>query len=146
MQVYEHAAGVIFIGIMASSLIMLVLAKFGMKAFIKVSGIKDSILFPIVFVVCVFGTYAVNSRLFDVFIMLGFGLVGFGMRLVKLPPEPFLIGFILSPLFENNLRRSLRMSSGDFSIFFSSPISILFIIFTFFSIFIIIRRKYKKLV
>lgn len=134
----------IFIGIMASSLIMLVLAKFGMKAFIKVSAIKDSILFPIVFVMCVFGTYAVNTSLFDVFIMLGFGLIGFGMRLLRLPPEPFLIGFILSPLFENNLRRSLRMSSGDFSIFFSSPISLCFIILTILSIAFIFRRKLKK--
>jgi putative tricarboxylic transport membrane protein len=92
--------------------------------------IPTSMLFPSVLVLCVFGSYSLNNSLFDVFIMFTFGLVGYAMALVEMPTIPFLIAFVLAPMLEKGMRRSLTLSGGDFLIFFRSPIAIFFFILT----------------
>lgn len=134
----------IFISIVLSSLMLLILGKISIRFFTKISNIPQAIFFPVILIFCIFGTYAVNEQIFDVLLLFIFGIFGFGMRYFDIPPAPFLIGFILSPLFENNLRRSLRMSDGDYSIFFSKPISAIFIILGIISIGLFIWRWQRR--
>ena len=73
------------------------------------------LLIPIILVFCVLGSYALDNRMFDVWVMLGFGLVGFGMERVKIPLAPLVIGFVLAPTAERSLGAALQKSGGSFA-------------------------------
>lgn len=75
--------------------------------------------------------------------MLGFGFLGYGMRKLAFPLAPMMIGFVLEPIGEQSVRQALTISSGDWSVFVSTPISILFLVLTVLSIAFIARRTLK---
>ena len=133
----------LFMGIALSSVLMLIAGKLCIKGFSKIAYIKKSILFPIVLILCFYGSYAVNNSMFDILIMISMGIIGYFMLFFDLPGAPFLIAFILGPMFEDNLRRSLLLSKGTFAIFFRSPVCLIFIGLTILSVFFIIKRNYK---
>jgi putative tricarboxylic transport membrane protein len=89
--------------------------------------VPTQILFPVVLVLATYGTFAVRGTMIDVISMLGIGFLGFFMRIQKIPAAPFAIAFILAPLFENELRKSLIISRGSLDIFISSSISVGFL-------------------
>ncbi|MFY7948563.1 MAG: tripartite tricarboxylate transporter permease, partial [Gemmatimonas sp.] len=68
-------------------------------------------------------TYALAQRMFDVWTMLGFGVLGFVLRQYKFPVAPLVLGIVLGDLMEKNLRRGLVLSDGDLTPFFTRPIS-----------------------
>ncbi|KEA63621.1 Tricarboxylate transport membrane protein TctA [Marinobacterium lacunae] len=120
----------LFIGIMVSSIVLLVVGNAAIKYFSKIADIPNEFLFPIVLTFCVFGSYAVNNDIFDVWLMFGFGALGYVFARNSIATAPFLIGFILGPMFEDNLRRSLLIGANDISIFFRGPITWFFIALT----------------
>jgi putative tricarboxylic transport membrane protein len=93
------------------------------RPLLKVLQIPREIIMPIVFVLCVIGSYAISQRLFDVWTMLGFGIVGFILRRYNYPMAPFVLGIVLGDLLDKNLRRGLVLSDGDLTPFFTRPIS-----------------------
>jgi len=93
------------------------------KAFIQVLKVPYSYLMPVVFVLCVIGTYALSQRMFDIYIMVFFGLVGFVLRQMKYPMAPLVLGIILGDLLDKSLRRGLTLSDGDLTPFFTRPVS-----------------------
>lgn len=132
----------IFIGIMLSSIVLFGSGKLAIRYFAKIADIPRHILLPVVLMFCVFGSYAVQSQMFDVGVMLAFGAVGYLMMKINMAAAPFLMGFILGPLFEDNLRRSFLIAE-DITIFFRSPICWIFIVITVLSLFIGIRRELR---
>jgi putative tricarboxylic transport membrane protein len=94
---------------------------------IKLIKIPYSYLFPFIFLFCLLGTYSLRNTVFDVGVMILFGIVGFLMKKFAYEPAPLILAFILGPLFEEHFRRSLIMSYGSFSVFFERPISLFFI-------------------
>ncbi|PMR72097.1 tripartite tricarboxylate transporter permease [Billgrantia endophytica] len=130
----------LFIGIMFSSVLLLVVGNMAIKYFSVIADIPKSILFPIVLMFCVYGAYAVNNDTFDIWLMLAFGVLGYIFNRAAIPAAPFLIGFILGPMFEDNLRRSLLIGSNDLSIFVRGPITWFFIALTAGSILLAIYR------
>jgi putative tricarboxylic transport membrane protein len=80
-------------------------------------------LMPIVFVLCVIGPYAITQRLFDIYVMVFFGILGFVLREMKYPMAPLVLGIILGDILDKNLRRALVLSDGDITPFFTRPIS-----------------------
>lgn len=133
----------IFVGIMLSSVAMLLIGKAAIRLFSRISKVPVSLLLPAVLVFCVFGTYAVDNKMFDVLVMMIMGLIGYVMLIFRIPAAPFLIAFILGPMFEDNLRRSLLLSKGDLIILFRSPICWVFWAATVFSVVAIILRNLK---
>ena len=85
--------------------------------------IPRSRLMPVVFVLCTVGAYAITSRLFDIWVMLGAGLVGFVLRELRFPMAPLVLGVVLGDLLDKNLLRGLVLSGGDVTPFFTRPIS-----------------------
>jgi putative tricarboxylic transport membrane protein len=83
-------------------------------------------LMPIVFVLCVIGPYALTQRMFDVWVVLFFGVAGFLLKRMHYPMAPLVLGIILGDLLDKNLRRGLTLSDGDISPFFTRPISAIF--------------------
>ena len=93
------------------------------KLLVQVLRVPTTIIVPIIFVLCVIGTYALASRLFDVWTMLLFGLIGYAMRRGGYPVAPLVLGIVLGDLLEKSLRRGLVLSDGDLLPFFTRPIS-----------------------
>lgn len=114
---------------------MLALANFFMLAvglglinlFVKIIKVPAKVLMPLVLIMCFVGSYAIQNSLFDVYVTLVFGVIGYLLIKAKFPIPPILLGIILGPLIESNFRRSITMSRGDMSIFFTRPISAVFI-------------------
>jgi putative tricarboxylic transport membrane protein len=110
------------------SLIFLLFVGSGVIHMAKwVVRMPTQILFPVVLILATYGTYAVRSTMVDVIAMFGVGFLGFLLRIQKIPAAPFAIAFILGPLFENELRKALIISSGSLEIFVSSGIAITFL-------------------
>jgi putative tricarboxylic transport membrane protein len=78
-------------------------------------------LMPIVFVLCVVGSFAIASRVFDIYVMLVFGVIGFVLRELKFPMAPMILGLVLGDLLDKNLLRGLVLSGGDILPFFTRP-------------------------
>jgi len=94
---------------------------------VRILKIPYPILFPLILLFCLIGVYSVNNNIYEVIIMILFGIVGFLMKKFAYEGAPLILAFVLSPLLENALRQSLIMSGGDFSIFFIRPISLFLI-------------------
>ena len=85
---------------------------------------------PIVLVLCAVGSYAITERLFDVWVMVGFGLLGYALREMKYPMAPLVLGIILGDILDKNMRRGLVLSDGDPTPFFTRPISVVLALVT----------------
>ena len=133
----------LFMGIMLSSIYLFIVGKGAIKVFSRIAQVPNRILYPVVFVLCVYGAYAVNNSLFDILVMLCMGLVGFAMLRLDVPVAPFLIAFVLGPLLEDNFRQSLLISQGDLTIFLRNTICIAFWVLTALSIFVLIRSRIR---
>lgn len=99
---------------------------------VQVLKVPYKILFPIILLLCLIGAYSISNTVFDIYIMIAFGVVGYLMKKFEYEGAPLILAFILGPLFENNLRKSLIMSQGNFSIFFLKPISAVLLILALF--------------
>ena len=80
-------------------------------------------LMPIVFVLCVVGSFAIASRTFDIWVMLGFGVLGFGLRQMGCPMAPLVLGIVLGDILDKNFRRGMVLSDGSLEPFLTRPIS-----------------------
>jgi len=93
------------------------------------------ILFPLILLFCIIGSYSVNNNSMDIVIMVITGIVGYFMKKLDFSGVPLIMAFVLSPFMELALRQSLRLSRGSFSIFFLRPISLILIILAMLSLF-----------
>jgi putative tricarboxylic transport membrane protein len=128
--IYEFSAMFFY-----ASIAMLVLGLLIVKPLLKILQLKNALLMPIIFIFCIVGTYAINGRLFDITIMVIFGVIGFNMRKHDYPVAPLVLALILGPMVDENLRRGLILTNGDFLPFLKSPISIVLVIAIFFTLF-----------
>lgn len=87
-----------------------------------------SFVLPVVMMFCVIGSYALNNTMFDVWVMLLFGVLGFLLERARIPLGPFVIGFVLAPLAEEKLRSGLMMTAGDITPIFTRPFPLAFTI------------------
>jgi len=82
------------------------------------------VLYLAILLFCAIGVYTLNNSAFEVMLTAGFGVLGYVLLRLECEPAPMLLGFILGPLMEENLRRAMRISSGDPMIFVNRPISL----------------------
>ena len=95
--------------------------------FASILRVPYHILYPGIIVVSLVGVYSINGSLFDVGVVVIFGLLGYVMRKADYPAAPMVLAFVLGPLFEQSLRRSLVLSQGDPSIFLTRPWAVFFL-------------------
>jgi putative tricarboxylic transport membrane protein len=93
------------------------------RVWVRLLTVPFDLLYPVVLVFICIGVYSIHRSVEDVLLLLLFGLLGYGMRLLQFEPAPLLIGLVLGPVMEEYLRRSLIVSHGDLSIFVERPIS-----------------------
>ena len=113
----------IFISYLTSNVFLLIAGILATPLFVYVLRIPKSYLLPIVLLLCSIGTFALQASVFDLFVMFGFGVIGIMFRSANYPLSPIVIGIILGPLLENNLRRSLLISQDGYWIFWDRPVS-----------------------
>ena len=136
----------LFVGLFVCSILNLLLGRVIINAAKHILRIPANILFSIIIVLCFIGTYAVDNSLFDVEVMLLFGVIGYFMRRFNFPLAPLLVAFVLEPMLENGLRQALAISFGSPVIFFTRPISLVFLCLTAFTVSVIIYKQIKKMV
>ena len=120
----------VFIGLMVANILHFFIASLGLKVFIKLLSISRAVLFSVVIIICVAGAFTANSNIFDVYVMIFFGLLGYVMKKFNFPVAPLLMGYILGSLLETSLVQTLILSDGSILPFFTRPISLFFIILT----------------
>ena len=119
------------------------------RTFVQVLRVPRAWLMPVVFVLCVIGPYALTQRLFDVWVMAFFGIVGFLLRRMDYPIAPLVLGIILGDLLDKSLRRGLILSDGDLTPFLTRPVSAAFALVIAVSIVVsvpAVRRRLARLV
>ena len=110
---------------MFSTLAVFALSLLWVRQMVRLLLIPRNVLMPAVFVICITGAYALSGRLFDIYVMFAFGLVGLLLQELDYPIGPLVLGFILGPMAEDNLRRGLVITAGDPSPFFTRPIALI---------------------
>lgn len=93
------------------------------------------VMMPLIIAISAVGIYATENNIFDLWVMFGFGILGYVMRKLDFPASPIVLAVVLGPLVENSLKQSLIISGGSPAIFFTRPIAAVFIIFALLSIF-----------
>lgn len=133
----------IMIGAVLAQLIMFLQGRYLMPIFVKITHIPQDLLTALLVVVCCAGAFAIANSAFEVYIMLVFGVVAYFMNKFGFPAVPIVLGMVLGPIAESNLRNALALSGGSWLIFVQRPICLAFIILTFVLIFVL-KRSSKK--
>jgi len=148
LMISQHAG--LFWGVIASMYIgnfmLLILNLPLVPLFANILRVPKKILFPLVILFCITGMYSVNNSVFDIWMMLLFGGMGFLMRKWAYEGAPLLLALILGPKLEVAFRQALMISHGDFGVFINRPISMVFLLATvIFLIGPVIWLMFKKL-
>lgn len=110
-MVFWASVGILVLGLTLTRPLLLVLK------------VRREWLLGVIFTLCVVGAFAISGRIFEVQLMIAFGLIGFVMREAGFPVAPMVLGVVLGPILDSNLRRSLALTQGDLTPFFTRPIS-----------------------
>lgn len=105
------------------NVICLIIAILSIPILMRVVTVPSSIMVPLISSICIIGTYSVNNSMFDVYLMIGAGLLAYFMSIAEIPTAPLLLAFVLTPMLEMYVRQSFDISSGSLGIFIQSPIS-----------------------
>jgi putative tricarboxylic transport membrane protein len=126
----EHAT--LFWGMIVSmwvgNLMLVILNLPLVGLWVKLLQVPYRLLYPTILFFCCIGVYSINNSAFDVYLAVGFGIIGYVMFKLGFEPTPLLLGFILGPMMEENLKRALILSGGSFAPFVERPISIALLI------------------
>lgn len=112
------------------NLMLLILNMPMVRVFAKIIETPKKYLLPIIIAISIFGVYAVQYTTFDLFLLLACGVLGYLLAKHDYPLAPLVLALVLGPMIENNMRRALTISNGEFSIFLTNPLSLTFLIVT----------------
>ncbi|WP_240033943.1 tripartite tricarboxylate transporter permease [Planococcus salinus] len=137
-----NLVGGIFFAFLVASFWMLITQFLGMRIFMKVTHVPAHLLVPVILVLCVVGTFVLNNRLTDLYILLVMGVIGYLFAKYGFSLAPAIIGVILGPLAEVNLRRAI-MADPEWTLFFTRPISLAFLVLAVLSILLTVWQNYR---
>ena len=113
---------------LVSNIMMYLVMASTLRLTARVINVNRAYLLPVVFLFCVIGVFALSSRMFDVWVVIGFGVVGFLMERIGIPLGPFVIGFVLARVLEGEVRSGLMSSGGTYLPLITRPIALTFTI------------------
>ena len=146
-QLFNNNPDIVYtfmMGMLVTNVIMLVCGYYGARAFVNVVRVPNHILAPIVIVLSVIGSFAIRNSMFDVAMMLFFGVIGYLMQKGEYPLAPAVLALILGPMAESNLRRAMLMGGGSLRFLFRSTVSWILIIITLISVALPLIRNYQE--
>ena len=138
----------VFWGVVASmyigNIFLLVLNLPLIPLIAKILDLPRPLLLSMILIFCMIGVYGLSFSVFDLFLLLGFGLIGLGMRLFGFPAAPLILALILGSLMEESMRRALQISGGDWGIFIAKPIALGLLSLALLSLFMPMFKKLRK--
>lgn len=134
MTEYAGVTYTLIWALMFSNIAMFVLGLLFTRVAVNVTKIQNKILAPVIIILCVIGSFAINNSVFDVYLMFAFGILGYFMDKIKMPTAPMVVGMILGKMLDTSLHQSLLISGGSWMIFFQNPISAVLLAIAFISI------------
>jgi TctA family transporter len=123
-------------------LVVLNLPLIGM--WVKLLTVEYRFLYPAILIFCCIGVYSISNAAMDVLLAALFGFIGYTFIKLECEPAPMLLGFVLGPMMEENLRRALLLSRGDPMVFVTRPISLVLLIITAFLIILVVSPSISK--
>lgn len=114
----------IYLGNIFAVFTFLVIGLLAARIFAKLLQIPSYYLLPAILLFCIIGSYAIRYSVFDIWVLLACGGAGFLLQKIGIMPAPVILGFVLGPILEDNFRRSLIMSNGDWTSFLTRPLSL----------------------
>lgn len=133
----------IFSSMLVANVIMLLVGLFGIRYFCRIIEVPKLMMIPMIIFLSIIGAYSINNSLFDVYIAVGFGVLGFVLGKLEIPSSPILLAIILGPMAETNLRKSLLMYDGSWSFLYERLIVLVFIIAAILSVCSTLRMRKK---
>lgn len=118
----------IMLGMILINVFMFLQGQLFIRAFVNVTKVPMIILLPCIVIATVMGAFAISNTTFDIFVMIAFGIIAYILRCFDFPIAPFVIGLVLGEIAEVNLRRSMMISKGSFTIFLTRPVSLVIVI------------------
>lgn len=118
----------IMIGLIVVNILMCLTGKVFIKVFANATKISNDLLIPCIMLFVIAGAFSIRSYMFDVYMVIFIGLIGYVLRRLQFPIAPLAIGLVLGPLCEFNMRRALLISDGNPIIFLQRPISCAFLV------------------
>jgi putative tricarboxylic transport membrane protein len=134
----------LMIMMVVANIMFLIVGLLTSKASASLLNLKEQYVWVAILILSIVGSYAVNNSIFDVIIMVICGFIGFILKQYDFPLPPLILGLILGPMAESNLRRSLALSSGSFGIFVESPISLVLLTLTVLALTVPVFVKMKR--
>ena len=134
----------IMLGLIVVNIFMYILGSGFTRFYAHITRVPYEVLAPIVLTFCIAGAYSTNNRIYDIYIILIFGIVAYFLRRMDFQLVPILLGIVLGPLAEKNFRRAMVISQGDLSIFVTRPISCAFIVIAVLSVVIFAVRNARS--
>lgn len=133
----------IMIGSILAQLIMFAQGRYLMPIFVKITHIPQQLLTALLMIICCSGAFAIANTAFNVYVMLIAGAVAYFMNKVGFPPVPIVLGMVLGPIAESNLRNALTLSNGSWLIFVQRPICLAFLVLAVVLV-VLLKRTSKK--
>ena len=138
----------LFWGVIASmwigNLMLVVLNLPLIGLWVRLLKVPYHILFPIIMAFCSIGVYSVNSNVYDLYAVAFFGLMGYVLIKLRCEPAPLLLGFVLGPMLEENLRRAIILGRGDATVFLTRPISLTLLVLTVLVLVVVLLPSIRK--
>ena len=118
----------IYLGYMVALVFMLIFGLLLARPFARLIALPRYLVLPAIMVLCILGAYSIQNSIFDVGIAVTAGFVGYLLKKVGIYPAPIILGVVLGPMIETNFRRAIMLGDGDYSLFFTRPLSLALIV------------------
>ena len=143
--IMDHADLVygMFLAMFVAAFMMLIVCSSSMRLFLRVTDVPKYVIVPVVLVCCAVGAFALHNRITDVYLLFGVGLFGYILAKLDYPLAPLVLGVILGPIAETNLRRAL-MTNSDWTLFLTRPVSASLLALAVISIGWTLYQRYRK--
>ena len=114
----------VFAAMLVANVAMFIIGALGVRFFAKIISVDKTILLPVILILSLVGSYSMRNSFFDIYLTIGFGVIGYLLQRYGFPLSPILLALILGPMAESNLRRTLVISGGDPWVIFTKPIAV----------------------
>ena len=132
----------LFSSLLVGNVLMLLFGLLGVRLFCRVVELPKRIIIPVIVTLSIVGAYSMNNSIFDVWVCIGFGIIGYIMQKVDMPSSPIILAVILGPMAESNLRRAVLMYQGSYSFLWTRPIGVVFLVLAALSLYSSYRRAH----
>lgn len=134
----------LFASLFVGNILMLLIGLLGVRLFCRVVELPKRIIIPVIITLSMVGAYSMNNSIFDMWVCVAFGVIGYIMQKADVPSSPIILAVILGPMAESNLRRAVLMYEGSYSFLWTRPIGVVFLVLAALSLYSSYRRAHAS--